>query len=63
MFQPESLELQIASPAAAATLLFVIAFCVAGLAMVFTTGASPLALVLQQPKYLLPGSVLLTQWG
>jgi bacterial/archaeal transporter family-2 protein len=48
----------IASPAAAATLLFAIAFCVAGLAMVLTTGASPLALLLQQPKYLFLGGAL-----
>ncbi len=48
----------IGSPAAAATVLFFIAFCVAGLAMLSTHGASPLGLVLTQPRHLLLGGVL-----
>ncbi|MFN0191775.1 MAG: DMT family transporter [Aestuariivirga sp.] len=48
----------IASPAAAATVLFLIALIAAALAMLATTGAAPLQLVQAQPKHLLLGGVL-----
>jgi transporter family-2 protein len=48
----------IASPAAAATVLFLIAVISAAIAMMATTGAAPLKVVLEQPKHLLLGGVL-----
>jgi transporter family-2 protein len=48
----------IASPAAAATILFLIAVIAAALAMMATTGPAPLKLVWAQPKHLLLGGVL-----
>jgi bacterial/archaeal transporter family-2 protein len=49
---------RIGSPAAAATILFVIAFCVSGAALVVTAGLQPLGLIAAQPKYLLLGGFL-----
>ena len=46
---------RIGSPAAAATVLFVVALCVATVAMLLTTQAAALANVPAQPKYLLLG--------
>ena len=46
---------RIGSPAAAATILFVVALCVATLAMLFTSGVAALAQVPVQPKHLLLG--------
>jgi bacterial/archaeal transporter family-2 protein len=48
----------IASPAAAATVLFFIAFLAATLAMFATAGAAPLKLIAAQPKHLLLGGLL-----
>ena len=44
---------RIGSPAAAATILFVVALCATSVALVMTTGATPLASVPAQPKHLL----------
>ena len=46
---------RIGSPAAAATVLFVVALCVATVAMLLTSGAAALAQVPAQPKHLLLG--------
>ena len=46
---------RIGSPAAAATVLFIVALCVATLAMLVTSGAASLAQVPAQPKHLLLG--------
>ena len=46
---------RIGSPAAAATVLFIVALCVATLAMLLTSGVASLAQVPAQPKYLLLG--------
>ena len=46
---------RIGSPAAAATVLFVVALCIATVAMLLTTGAASLAQVPAQPKHLLLG--------
>jgi bacterial/archaeal transporter family-2 protein len=48
----------IGSPAVAATVLFFIAFCAAGVAMLATGGASSISLVPAQPRHLLLGGVL-----
>jgi transporter family-2 protein len=44
---------RIGSPAAAATILFVVALCATSATLVLTTGAAPLANVPAQPKHLL----------
>jgi transporter family-2 protein len=44
---------RIGSPAAAATILFVVALCATGVTLLLTTGAAPLANVPAQPKHLL----------
>ena len=49
---------RIGSPAAAATVLFVVALCIATVAMLLTSGAASLADVPAQPKYLLLGGCL-----
>ena len=49
---------RIGSPAAAATVLFVVAFCAAGAMLLLTGGPVPLALVPAQPKYLLCAGLL-----
>ena len=49
---------RIGSPAAAATVLFVVALCVTTVTMLLTTGAASLANVPVQPKYLLLGGFL-----
>ena len=49
---------RIGSPAAAATVLFVVALCVTTVTMLLTTGAASLANVPAQPKYLLLGGFL-----
>lgn len=49
---------RIGSPAAAAAVLFVIAFCVSGATLLATAGAQPLGLVAAQPKHLLLGGFL-----
>lgn len=49
---------RIGSPAAAATVLFVVAFCAAGLVMLGTSGIRPLALVAAQPRHLLLAGLL-----
>lgn len=46
---------RIGSPAAAATILFVVALCVATVAMLLTSGVASLAQVPAQPKHLLLG--------
>ena len=46
---------RIGSPAAAATVLFVVALCIATVAMLLTSGAASLAQVPAQPKHLLLG--------
>ncbi len=46
---------RIGSPAAAATVLFIVALCVATVAMLVTSGAASLAQVPAQPKHLLLG--------
>ena len=49
---------RIGSPAAAATVLFIVALCVTTVTMLLTTGAASLANVPTQPKYLLLGGFL-----
>jgi transporter family-2 protein len=44
---------RIGSPAAAATILFIVALCATTAALVLTSGVTPLANVPAQPKYLL----------
>jgi bacterial/archaeal transporter family-2 protein len=44
---------RIGSPAAAATILFIVALCVTTATLVLTTGVTPLVNVPAQPKYLL----------
>ena len=46
---------RIGSPAAAATILFIVALCVATVAMLLTSGVAALAQVPAQPKHLLLG--------
>ncbi len=46
---------RIGSPAAAATVLFIVALCAATVAMLLTSGAAALAQVPAQPKHLLLG--------
>ena len=46
---------RIGSPAAAATVLFIVALCVATVAMLLTSGVASLAQVPAQPKHLLLG--------
>ena len=48
---------RIGSPPAAATVLFVVASCLALLATLLTTGLTPLSQLGQQPKYLFLGGV------
>ena len=49
---------RIGSPAAAATVLFIVALCVATVAMLLTSGAASMAQVPAQPKHLLLGGCL-----
>jgi transporter family-2 protein len=49
---------RIGSPAAAATVLFVVAFCGAVLTMLLTTGAGPLKAAPAQPKHLFLAGLL-----
>ncbi|MGB8313914.1 MAG: DMT family transporter [Aestuariivirga sp.] len=49
---------RIGSPAAAATVLFVVAVIAAGVAMLLTTGPAPFRLIAAQPPYLLTGGLL-----
>jgi bacterial/archaeal transporter family-2 protein len=49
---------RIGSPAAAAMVLFVVAFCAAALTMMATSGPSPLALIPRQPPHLMLAGLL-----
>ncbi len=49
---------RIGSPAAAATVLFIVALCATAATLLLTTGAAALANVSAQPKYLLLGGFL-----